>query len=33
VSEPDCAVRAAAERGDLSGARLRSYYRLMGEVL
>lgn len=33
VSEPDCAVRAAAERGDLSGARLRSYYRLLGEVL
>ncbi len=28
-SEPDCAVRAAAERGDLAALRLRSYYRIL----
>jgi ribosome biogenesis GTPase len=32
LSEPDCAVRAAAERGDFSGFRLRSYYRLLEGV-
>jgi ribosome biogenesis GTPase len=32
LSEPDCAVRAAAEKGDLSGGRLRSYYRLLEEL-
>jgi len=31
-SEPDCAVRAAAESGDLAGARLKSYYRLLEEM-
>lgn len=31
-SEPDCAVHAATENGDLSGARLRSYYRLLEEM-
>jgi len=31
-SEPDCAVRAAAEKGDLPGGRLRSYYRLLEEL-
>lgn len=29
ISEPDCAVRGAAERGELPTARLRSYYRLL----
>jgi len=29
VSEPDCAVLAAAARGELAAVRLRSYYRLL----
>lgn len=29
LSEPDCAVRAAVDSGELSAARLRSYYRLL----
>jgi ribosome biogenesis GTPase len=33
LSEPDCAVRAAADSGDLAGGRLRSYYRLLGELV
>lgn len=31
-SEPDCAVLAAAEKGDLPASRLRSYHRLMDEL-
>lgn len=32
VSEPDCAVRAAVERGDVAGSRYRSYVGLREEA-
>jgi ribosome biogenesis GTPase len=33
VAEPDCAVREAVERGDVSAARYDSYVRLLGELV
>jgi ribosome biogenesis GTPase / thiamine phosphate phosphatase len=32
LSEPDCAVRAALERGEISAARYESYVKLRGEL-
>jgi ribosome biogenesis GTPase len=32
LSEPDCAVRAATESGNLAAVRLKSYYRLLEEL-
>jgi ribosome biogenesis GTPase len=33
LSEPDCAVEAACQRGDLAQSRLASYRQLLGEAL
>ena len=32
LREPDCVVRAAVERGDVSAARLRGYHKLVAEL-